>query len=269
MKFLMTGILFCLTTIVYSQELFVYSEPASNMAAKSVGIRLSNSLMKENNSSTYNYHFIPELMMAVSKNLMVHAEAFLSNRNNSLVAEGGALYAKYRFYSQDEVHSHFRMAAYTRASVNNSDVHQAAIDLNGHNSGVETGLIATKLINKVALSTGIAYLYAADNGKGNKFVYGKSNRNAVGYNLSLGKLMLPKEYTSYNQTNMNLMFEMLGQTNLETGKSFIDLAPSLQLIIKSRMRLDFGYRFAVKKDLDRTASNGALLRFEYNIFNAF
>ena len=81
--------------------------------------------------------------------------------------------------------------------------------------------------------------------------------------------MLPKEYTSYNQTNMNLMFEMLGQTNLETGKSFIDLAPSLQLIIKSRMRLDFGYRFAVKKDLDRTASNGALLRFEYNIFNAF
>jgi len=269
MRFLITGILFCLTTIGHSQELFVYSEPASNMAAKSVGLRLNNSLMKENNSNKYNYHFIPELMLAVSKSIMVHGEVFLSNRNNSLVAEGGALYLKYRFYSQDEVHSHFRMAAYTRASINNSDVHQSAIDLNGHNSGVETGLIATKLINKVALSAGIAHIYAADNSKGNKFVYGNSNRHAVGYNLSLGKLMLPKEYTSYNQTNMNLMLEMLGQSNLSTGNSFIDLAPSVQFIIRSRMRLDLGYRFAVVKDLTRTASNGALVRFEYNIFNAF
>jgi hypothetical protein len=269
MKFLFTGILICLSLSLFSQELFVYTEPASNMAAKSVGVRLSNSLMKENSTGKVNYHFIPELMVGVSKSIMIHAQAFLSNRNNTMVAEGGSLYLKYRFYSQDEVHNHFRLAAYTKASMNNSDVHQTAIDLNGHNSGIETGLIATKLVNKVALSAGVTHLYAADNGKGNKFLYGNPNRHAVGYNISLGKLMLPKEYTSYNQTNLNLMLEMLGQTNLQSGKSYIDLAPSVQFIIRSRMRMDLGYRFAVVKDLDRTATQGALLRFEYNLFNAF
>ena len=252
-----------------SQELFVYTEPASNMAAKSIGIRLNNSLMKETGTDTYNYHLIPEVMLGVSKNIMVHAEAFLSNRNNSLVAEGGALYLKYRFYSKDDVHSHFRMAAYAKGSFNNSDIHQAAIDLNGHNTGIETGLIATQLINKIALSAGTAYLYASDNSNGNKFIYGNENRKAINYNFSVGKLMLPKEYTSYTQTNLNLMMEVLGQTNLHTGKSFVDLAPSIQFIFLSRYRLDFGYRFAVVKDLFRTAPGGGFVRLEYNIFNAY
>jgi hypothetical protein len=257
----------CLQT--QAQELFVYTEPASNMAAKSIGIRLSNSLVKVTGTSTYNYHLIPEVMVGVSKNIMVHAEAFLSNRNNSLVTEGGALYFKYRFYSKDDVHSHFRMAAWARGSLNNSDIHQEAIDLNGHNSGVETGIIATQLINKVALSAGAGYLYAADNSQGNKFNFGEQNLNAVGYNFSMGKLMLPKEYTSYDQVNMNLMTEFLGQTNLHTGDTYLDLAPSVQFIFKSRIRLDVGYRLPLVKDLQRTAPAGALLRFEYNIFNAF
>ena len=81
--------------------------------------------------------------------------------------------------------------------------------------------------------------------------------------------MLPKEYTSYEQTNLNLMLEFLGQTNLKTGESFLDIAPSLQLIFHSRIRVDIGYRYALVKDLQRTAPSGGLLRFEYNIFNAF
>ena len=253
-----------------AQELYVYTEPASNMAAKGIGFRLSNSLMQQvSNKDNYNFHSIPEVMIGISKKSMLHAEFFLSNRNTKLVAEGGALYYKYRFLSVDEVHSHFRMAAYTRLSYNNSDVHQPAIDVNGHNSGVETGLIATQLIKKVALSTSVAHMYAADNGKGNKFIYANNNRHAVGYTLSIGKLMLPKEYINYNQTNLNLMVEMLGQTNWQTGSTFLDLAPSVQLILMSRMRIDAGYRFPLVNNLKRTADRGFLLRFEYNIFNAF
>ena len=269
MRFFIVCIFFAVCTKAHSQELFVYTEPASNMAAHSLGFRLNNSLMKETGTSHYNYHLIPEAMAGLSKNIMIHAEAFFSNRNKTLVAEGGALYLKYRFYSRDDVHSHFRMAAYAKGSFNNSDIHQAAIDLNGHNSGIETGIIATQLINKVALSAGAAYLYAADNSNGNKFVYGNENRHAIGYNFSIGKLMLPKEYTSYEQTNLNGMMEFLGQTNLNTGSSFLDIAPSVQLIFHSRLRVDFGYRFAIIKDLQRSSTNGGLVRFEYNIFNAF
>lgn len=207
-------------------------------------------------------------MWGATKKLMLHAEGYFNNSTATFKATGGGAYAKYRFYSQDEVHSHFRMAAYARATYNNSAVSQAGIDFDGYNSGYEAGIVSTKLINKVALSAGGSFVHATDNGS-NKFYYGNNNRNAIAYNFSLGKLLLPKEYVSYNQTNVNGMLELLGQTNLATGKSFIDLAPSVQFIILSKMRVDAGYKFALVKDLQRTSTQGFLLRIEYNLFNAF
>lgn len=257
---------FCIN--LQAQELFVFTEPASNMAARSIGIRLNNYLMKENNSSKYNYHLLPEFMLGISKKIMLHGEMFLSDRNNRFVAEGGSIYLKYRFFSIDDVHSHFRLAALGRYSYNNSDVHQQAIDFFGHNSGYEAGLVATKLVNKVAVSAGASYLHASDNGT-EKFIYSDKERNAAYYTLSFGKLMLPKEYTSYRQTNLNLMFEVIGQTNLGSKKSYLDLAPSIQFIFGSRARFDVGYRFPVVNDLSRTADRGAVIKLEYNFFNAF
>jgi hypothetical protein len=256
-----------ITVKVNAQELFVFTEPASNMAAKSVGIRLNNYLMKNNSTDNINYHLLPELMIGVSKKMMLHGEIFLSNRNDKFVAEGGSLYLKYRCFSIDDVHSHFRVAALARYSYNNSDIHQQAIDFFGHNSGYEAGIIATKLVNKVAISAGASYLHANDNGT-EKFAYSNKERNALYYTLSVGKLMLPKEYTNYKQTNLNLMFEMLGQTNLGNNKTYLDLAPSLQLIFNSRIRFDVGYRFPVVNDLSRTAGKGAVIKLEYNFFNA-
>ena len=252
-----------------SQELYVYTEPASNMAARSIGIRLGNNFMRVAGTQQYKYMAAPEIMFGVSRSVMIHGEAFISNRNEGNKFNGGSVYFKYRFYSEDDVHSYFRMAAYMRGSLNNTPIHQPAIDLLGMNSGVETGFIATKLTNRVALSAGVSHLYAADNSNGNKFHYAGNNRHAIGYTLAAGRLMLPMEYTSYDQSNVNVMLEMLGQTNFATGNSFIDLAPSVQFIIKSRMRVDLGYRFAMVKDLQRTSEDGALLRLEYNIFNAF
>jgi len=253
---------------VTAQELFVFTEPASNMAAKSAGIRLNNYWMKEKNGGRTNYHLLPEIMIGLSKKMMLHGEVFLSNRNDRFIAEGGSLYLKYRFFSMDDVHSHFRLAALGRYSYNNSGIHQQAIDFFGHNSGYEAGLVATKLINKAAMSAGVSYLHATDNGV-EKFIYSNSERNAVYYTLSFGKLMLPKEYSSYEQTNVNLMFEMIGQTNLGNNKTYFDLAPSLQFIFNSRMRFDLGYRFPVVDDLSRTADRGAVIKLEYNFFNAF
>ena len=95
------------------------------------------------------------------------------------------------------------------------------------------------------------------------------SRNAVNYTLSTGKLMLPKKYKDYKQTNLNAMIEILGQTNINLGNSFIDCGPVLQLIFLSKMRLDCSYRFPLYNELHRTATNGFLIRFEYNVFNAF
>lgn len=262
-------ILFLLVSFkAHAQELFVYTEPASNMPLGSLGIRMANMLMDEKKSSTYEYHLVPELMWGINKRLMLHADAFLSNANKNFAAEGGSFYGKYRFLSTDQVHNHFRMAAYGRYSFNNSEIHQQEIDLYGHNSGWQTGVVATQLLHKVALSANLSYLQAMDNGNENKFPDVQSN-SAVNYSLSFGKLMLPKEYVDYNQTNLNLIVELLGQTLGSNNGSYLDIASSVQFIFKSQARIDIGYRQQLMSSMYRTAPNGFLLRFEYLIFNAF
>jgi hypothetical protein len=266
-KILATLLLF--TISVRAQELYVFTEPASNMAAKSVGLRLNNSLMKERYQSGFNYHIIPEIMIGVSKKIMIHGEVFLSNRGKNLSYEGAGAYVKYRFLSNDDIQKHFRMAAFGRVSFNNSDIHQEEININGHNTGWETGIIATQLLHKVALSSGISLIKAKDNSNGNKFPYSEKNSSAINYSLSIGKLMLPKEYTDYKQTNVNLMLEILSQYNIGSGKFYVDAAPSVQFIFNSRSRIDVGYRTQLSSTLLRTAPNGFLIRLEYNLFNAW
>ena len=225
--------------------------------------------MKDIHINRINYNFLPEIMWGVSKHLMIHAEAFISKEaGQPLIAEGGSLYLKYRFFSVDDVHNHFRLAAFGKYSLNNGYIHQPANDFYGQNSGYEGGLVATQLINKVALSTSSSIMHATDNGN-EKFLYGNKNRTAIYYTFSVGKLMLPKEYTSYKQTNMNLMVELLGQTTFGNGYTYLDVAPSVQFIFYSRFRLDVGYRHPFVVKLHRTAPAGALLRLEYNIFNAY
>jgi len=254
------------TTKLYAQELFVFTEPASNMATKSIGVRLDNMFTKNDLSNKTTYSLAPEIMLGVSKKIMVHATGYFDNMDAGFKASGGALYIKYRFYSEDEVHSHFRLAAFGRAAFNNNSINEYAVALGRRNSGYETGIVGTKLINKTAISASASFLHALDNG-GNKYQWNDGQRNAVNYTISAGRLVLPKEYTSYRQVNMNLMLELLGQTNLYKGDSYIDAAPSVQFIFNSRTRVDAGYRFALLDNLLRHEQNSVLLRLEYNFYN--
>ncbi len=251
-----------------AQELFVFTEPASNMPAKSVGIRDMNSFMFEKDGML-NYHNMPELMWGINKKWMVHVQGFISNRQDSgLQAEGGSFYAKYRFLSKDELQSHFRMALYGRYSLNRADIHQQEIETMGHNTGYELGLIGTQLLHKIALSSSVSYERALDNNPGYKFPTTES-KSAINYTFSAGKLLLPKVYTDYKQTNMNFMLEFLGQRLNENGKSYLDIAPSVQFIINSQARIDIGYRQQLYSTMKRTAPNGIVLKFEYTFFNVF
>lgn len=72
---------FVLSLSARSQELFSQTEPASNRAAGSIGFRVDNSIMDETYTSKTNYHLIPEIMLGLSKNLMVSGDVFFSNRS--------------------------------------------------------------------------------------------------------------------------------------------------------------------------------------------
>ena len=250
------------------QELFVYTEPASNMPAQSLGIRVSNWFMQDQQTAATNYHLIPEVMWGVNKKLMVHVEGFVSNRNKSLAIEGAAFYAKYRFFSKDKVYRHLRVAAFGRVAFNNSEIHQEEIETNGHNSGFEAGIIATQLLHKQAISTTISYEHATCNSVGNEFPSCQADK-AINYTLSTGRLILPKNYTDYRQMNLNIMIECLGQYLPENGKSFMDATASLQFIFNSQTRVDVGYKRELYSNAQRTAPTGFLIRVEHLLFNAF
>ncbi len=250
----------------FSQELFVVTDPASNIPTNTLSVRFSQSLFKELFEPGYNYHFSPEIAYGLNKDLMVRATAFISTRSNQLVTEGGSFYTKYRFYSSDDLNSHFRLATFGRVSFNNSDIHQEKLDIVGHNSGYELGLVGTKLIKKVAISASLSYEKALDNTQINTFPSNFGD-NATNYTLSFGRLMYPKKYINYKQTNINLMVEFLGQTINENGKSYLDIVPALQFIINSQARVDLVYRQELASNMLRTAPNGFYLNLEYNFFN--
>jgi hypothetical protein len=250
---------------MHAQELFSFTEPASNMPAHSLGTRISNYLMNDESGSKYYYYTVPELMLGVNNKLMIHADGFFNNYPESFAAVGFGVYAKYRFLAKDGNHKHFRMAAFARFSFINNVITQEAIDLYGFNSGFQAGAVATQLLNKVALSASASYVHALNNGNDNKFPSTQS-KDAANYTLSFGKLMLPKEYKNFNQTNINLLAEFLGQT-LADGKSYLDIAPALQFIFDSQARVDIGYRQQLYSTIFRNEPDGFLIRFEYLFFN--
>jgi hypothetical protein len=295
MRFYLFSILFFIAVNAAGQELYVFTEPASNMAAKSMGVRMGAKFFKMNHNNKFStYRLDPELMFGISRKLMVHVNGYASNMfQSNLKLEGGSLYAKWRFLSTDEVHSHFRMAAFGKVSLINNPTTLTTlgkhavpdgnggfiyhdlllttvnneIDLDGTNSGIAAGIIATKLVNKLAVSSSLGYSYRLDN------LYDKREVivpwRAINYTLSAGYLLLPKEYTSYRQTNVNLYTELLGTNTWDNKKYFIDIAPAVQFIFNSIARLDIGYRTQLKGTTERMGNSYFLIKAEYNFLNVF
>jgi len=258
---MMTGVY----TSVSAQELYVFTEPASNMPKKSIGVRITNEGMF--NYPGYVSRTIPEVMIGFNKNLMMHAQAFFSDMDGKYRLEGGSLYAKYRFLSLDEAHSHFRASAFGRVSTSKRPTYTRDINLEGDNSGVQGGLIFTQLLHKLALSSTLGYAHAFENN--DRQIAGMPQpKNMLSYSLSSGYLVLPVVYKDYKQPNFNVYLELLGKTDPSSGQSYLDIAPALQMVLNSTTRIDFGYRFQATGNMDnRYTKNMYLLRAEFNFFN--
>lgn len=256
-----------------AQELYVSTEPASNMPANSLGIRMTSRFFKMEHERITGMRFEPELMWGVSKRLMVHLAAYASNQMQpSIEPEGGSIYAKYRFFSKDDLHSHFRMAAYVKGALINNPYypesnHNADMDLDGGTSGIATGVIATQLIHKLAVSGSLGYNRYMNNTKDK--LPDNMSANAVNYSLSAGYLLLPRTYRSFEQTNLNLYVELLGKSNTDavSRNHYVDIAPAIQFIFNSVTRLDLSYRTQLFGNMPRNVFNTFMIRFEHNIFN--
>ena len=267
---------FCILFLVVcnnamSQELYVFSEPASNMPAKSISIKLTDHFVT--NDKIYkrlSQRFMPQVMFGFTKKIMVHVGATFANMHTAdFKYESASLYVKYRFLSNDEIHKHFRMAVFADASTTKAPFHYDEITLMGDKSGVEAGIIATQLCNKFALSGTVSHTQVLDNSRTNKVLYIPSrNYQSFNYSLSAGYLLFPKEYTDYKQMNLNLYTEIIAQQTLDRKTHYIDIAPALQFIFNSNFKVNLGYRFEATGTMERMSSNSWQISIERTFLNA-
>lgn len=256
---------------IRGQELYPFMEPASNMPAKSVGAKLGLMLGKGVHSNRVLQRYSPEVQFGISKNWMIHTTATFSDMHDEkFIFESARLYAKYRFLSFDELHKHFRMAAFVQASYSRNHLDHNEINLWGDQSGVQAGIIATQLWHKFALSGTVSLTEVLDELRKEKSLPQQYAYEALNYSLSAGYLVLPREYTSYKQVNLNVYAELLGSRNLDWKyeKQYLDLAPSVQLIFNSTSKLNISYRFQLNSDIYRLMKNSWMLSYEYLFLNA-
>lgn len=274
-KILFIAIILGFANKVPAQELFIISEPASNLPAKTISVRLTNKFMQGSrhhfsavDKNIWMHRVVPEFAIGVNKRWNLRISAFLANYyQTSMKLEGINATAKYRFFSRDDLHRHFRMAAFARLSVIEHDIYFREINLEGDNSGINCGLIATQLLHKLALSANFGHVYTLDH-----IGYDRPEfvaQNSLNYTLSAGYLLFPFKYKNYMQPNLNVYLEFNGRNGLSEYESHIyDIFPAVQIILKSYMRVDLGYRYQISSNVQRNAYSGFLARFEYNIFNA-
>lgn len=215
---------------------------------------------------------MPELMFGLNKNWMLHAGLNFSNMyQRKMIWEAARVYAKWRFFSNDEVHKHFRMAAFGSASYSRNKLHHNEINLMmGDQSGVQAGLIATQLWNKLAVSATGSWNEIVSEERKNKANNHHYTFQAINYSLSAGYLLFPLEYADYDQTNVNLYVELLGTRNINfpSEKYYMDLAPSIQFIFNSTSKLNIGHRFQLSGDIYRLMDKSFMVSYEYIFLNA-
>jgi hypothetical protein len=276
-----------------AQELYPLSEPASTIPKGTLGIRMFSETYKEVNQ--WRNMAALRLMYGLTPYLSLYVTGIGSNHHGKKMPsefpfhntpERGAtypyefnglhFYAKYRLLSKDDINTHFRVALYAEAALVGTTHHESEPDLMmGDTKGWGAGVITTYLKDKFAVSITVGGIFPSVNEGLSpdpipslpdvpvRVQYGRS----LTYSLSLGYLLLPKVYKSYNQTNLNLYLEFRGKSfaaaavDLFAGLpneyylakerypqallsgSYLDVSPGIQLIFKSNLRLDFSTTF--------------------------
>jgi hypothetical protein len=256
----------------YTQELYVFTDPASNLPARSINVKLkAHGVGQDMIFNRATYRMMPQVMAGISKKMQVRLSASASNMHTrSVEAESIGLGFKYRFLSSDGIQKHFRMAAYLDGSLTRVPFHYEEITLMGDKSGVEAGLIATQLWHKFALSGSLSRTEVLDRSRYDGGTYFPERQyQSLNYSLSAGYLLLPREYRDYKQPNLNLYLELLGQRLTGTDFFFLDLAPGLQLILNSRTKINLGNRFQLQGNMQRMARRSWLVSVETSFLQAW
>ena len=262
--------------VVYAQELYVFSDPASNVPSKSLSLKYNSKLMNSDllGRSILMSRHMGEASIGLNKKWMIRpAFTFGDMFTNRVVKwESISLYTKFRFYSNDEVHRHFRAAAFVKALYSSNNLEYDELNADGDQSVAQGGVILTQLINKLAISSTLALTEVANGERWKKYLGPRNfGYRSFNYSVSAGYLFFPKHYTSYKQTNFNVYLELIGSSGIDRRYYFVDLAPAVQFILNSNTKINLGYRFQAKGNAYRMSNAAPSISFsvERTFFNTF
>jgi hypothetical protein len=270
---------------VGAQELFPINEPASTIPKGVVGIRLTSHFHYK--YSTLGHREMVRCMFGISRNVSAVASMSLSNfhvnkfpqdlnlyYNNShnhkskeeiypYRFEGINLFTKWRILSLDHQNEHLRFALYNELSYSTATHLDAFPNLMGDQSGAAVGLIITKLYKKFAISINTAATTFFPVKKIQQDTVEFKAGNNLNFNLSIGYLLFPKTYKSYNDLNVNIYLEaqskvfdrptisrnhiFLNTENFQFLRKgyLVNLYPGIQFILNSKTRVDFNVELPI------------------------
>ncbi|WP_336518609.1 hypothetical protein [Pollutibacter soli] len=252
-----------------AQELYVFTEPASNMPAKSASLKYKGKFLEGYHSQKLEQRHSIDAEFGLSNKLMFHVGSTFSDMYSypEFQWESVNAYLKYRFLSKDEIHKHFRAAVFMEGSYSRNDMFYDEISFDGDQSGIRTGVIATQLLHKLALSTTLSVSQVLNEQRWDKTTPDPYSYQSFNYSLSAGYLIFPFKYTSFKQTNFNLYLELLGSQALDKKLYYVDLAPAMQFIFNSTIKLNFGYRFQLDGNMHRMAKQSYMVSLETVFLN--
>jgi len=234
---------------IFSQELFINSEVASSEAKN----RKIISLFLNGNKDIFNYTSYLGVMYGVTGKFTSMNKIYFSNKAGEQVGDID-LCTNYRFFSNDKKKFHLRMSAFGHIKIpmkpkNTTDVLDFAGSLSEdqyrqENFSLYGGYVLTILNNKFATNLDAAYHYNIPKGD---FKYG----NCIKGGISFGYLVLPRQYKSYKDVNLNLYLETKGYyyvanqingvTLENSGGKKLEIMLESQLIFFSSLIIETGY----------------------------
>jgi hypothetical protein len=271
MKKLLTFLLLALISSAYSQELYIMSHPAANLAKNRVELR--NNLMGYDNFKYFHNSF--EVNYGLLGNLTMYNTIFYTTNSNYKLFGNYDIAFRYRFFQHDKKNYHLRGAYQTGLNVplNPTKIISDAVEYELHpghkvqffnqvnditvpvtdfhssdNLTYRNDLIATLLIHKFAVTGEMGWNM---NFPENDFKFG----NYFDWTLAFGYLVYPMQYSGYDDVNINLYMEnkayyffknkFQDNTINNSGGFRLDTYLGVQTIFFSSVMAELSYRLPV------------------------
>ncbi len=249
-KGLLSGILILICSVSFGQELFPHAQPASTMPKGLVGVRFTYDRYREQSSGRNKDSYHLRFMYGITAKWTIMATLGISNHhyktyptdllnfffNHHLQSypspayalEGINLYTKYRFFTRDNYHQHFRLAVFVEACNSFVAHDNAEPTLMTDNTGYGGGLIATYLYERFAASLTAGFIHPLMYTQDDIQVKFQSG-DAAYLELSTGYRVWPLKYASYSDININIYSEFAykkyGGAYVEQYGKEIDFSP--------------------------------------------